>query len=77
MIATTSFAGPHLRGGKPRPLGLTSAERFSLLPAVPPVALTLPAVKLISWQGMGTPPGIPRSMVDRLNREVLAVLVLP
>jgi tripartite-type tricarboxylate transporter receptor subunit TctC len=77
MLGTTTFLGTHLRAGKLRALAISSPERYPLLPDLIPVAETLPAIELISWQGMVTSVNTPRPIVERLNREVRAVLALP
>jgi tripartite-type tricarboxylate transporter receptor subunit TctC len=77
MLATTTFASPQLKSGKLRPLAISSRERYPLLPELAPIAETLPAVELISWQGMVASANTPPTIVERLNREVRAVLALP
>ncbi len=77
MLATTTFAGSPIRSGKLRPLGITAASRYALLPDIPLVAETLRAIELTSWQGLMAPPATPPAIIDRLNRELKAVLALP
>ena len=51
--------------------------RYPLLPDVPAIAETLPGVEASSWLGLATSPGTPRPIVERLNREVRAIVELP
>ncbi|MSQ18608.1 MAG: tripartite tricarboxylate transporter substrate binding protein [Betaproteobacteria bacterium] len=77
MLATTTFAGNPIRSGKLRPLGITAARRYALLPEIPPVAETLREIELISWQGLMASPATPPAIIDRISRELRAVLALP
>jgi len=44
---------------------------------VPPVAATVPDYEVRSWLGIATSKGVPAPVVEKLNREVRAVLELP
>jgi tripartite-type tricarboxylate transporter receptor subunit TctC len=77
MVADFATAMPHVRAGKIRVLGVTTARRSALLPAVPPIADTLEGYDLTSWNGIFTPAGVPPDIVARLAREILAVLARP
>ena len=73
--ATSGF--PRVHAGQFRPLAVTSAERYPLMPDAPTVAETLPGVHYMSWLGMATSPGTPRPIVERLNREIHRALEHP
>jgi len=77
MIATTTFAGNQIRSGKIRPLGITAPTRYALLPDIRPVAESLPGIDLISWQGLFAPLATPAPILDRLLKELHAVLAAP
>ncbi|MFM9886099.1 MAG: Bug family tripartite tricarboxylate transporter substrate binding protein [Burkholderiales bacterium] len=77
MIETATFSFGQIRGGKLRPLALSSEARYPLLPDAPTVAETLPAIAFSSWLGLVTSPGTPRAIVDILNREVRAIVEMP
>lgn len=63
---------PHVRSGKVRPLGITTAERSILVPDVPTFKeLGFPGMTQDSWFGVFAPTGTTKAIVDRLNREVL------
>jgi tripartite-type tricarboxylate transporter receptor subunit TctC len=69
---------PHLKSGRLRMLGVSTANRTSLLPEVPTVAEAgVPGYDVTTWQGLLAPAGTPKDIVARLNSEVLKVLQLP
>lgn len=59
---------PQIRGGKIRPVALTGAKRGEPLPGVPTISETLPGFVLEGWHGVMAPVGLPRPVLDRLNR---------
>jgi len=64
--------------GAVRAVAVTTAKRFEGLPAVPTVAESgLPQFVVEGWNGIAAPGKTARSIVDRLNREVNAVLGQP
>jgi tripartite-type tricarboxylate transporter receptor subunit TctC len=71
-------AVPSIKGGKIRALAVTSSQRLPLLADVPTMAESgLPGFESYNWQGVVVPAGTPRAIVDRLNRELNAILALP
>jgi tripartite-type tricarboxylate transporter receptor subunit TctC len=64
----------HIRAGKLRPLAITSATRSELLPDVPTVADFVPGYESSAWYGVGAPKGTPAEIIDRLNKEINAIL---
>jgi tripartite-type tricarboxylate transporter receptor subunit TctC len=65
----------HLREGRLRPLAVTTATRSPSLPDVPTTREAgFPAVEATAWFGVAAPARTPRPAVDRLNREIEAVL---
>jgi tripartite-type tricarboxylate transporter receptor subunit TctC len=66
---------PHTRGGRLRALGVTSAERVGIAPDIPTIAESgLKGFESVQWYGLFAPAGTPRDIVERLNREVAAIL---
>ena len=66
---------PHVRAGKLRALGVTSATRSSLLPEVPTIEEAgLPGYEVTARFGMTIPGKTPRSFIARLNAEVVRAL---
>src|SRR5215813_10933328 len=69
---------PHIKGGKLRALGVTGAKRSSALPEVPTIAEAgVPGYESLSWSGFAVPAGTPREIVQRLNRDSVAILAAP
>lgn len=67
---------PHIRAGKLKALAITP-ERSTKLPGVPAMKEALPDFEIGNWNGLFAPAGTPRDIVDRLNRELTAVLATP
>ena len=62
----------HVRSGRLRALGVTTAERADVLPNVPSIAEFVPGYEAGGWYGIGVPKNVPAEVVDRLNREINA-----
>lgn len=66
---------PHVRAGRLRALGVTSAARSPLLPEVPTIAEAgLPGYEVTARFGLTIPAKTPKSRIARLNSEVLRAL---
>ena len=63
-----------MKAGRVRTLAITTAKPSPLLPDVPPVAESVPGFDLTSWNGVFGPAGVPKPVVERLNRDLQAVL---
>lgn len=73
-----SSALPHIQSGKLRALAVTTKIRSQVLPQVPTIAeLALPGFEVTGWFGVLAPAGTPAAVVDRLNKEINAVLAQP
>ncbi|MFN9504314.1 MAG: Bug family tripartite tricarboxylate transporter substrate binding protein [Rubrivivax sp.] len=71
-------AQPHIKDGKVRPLAVTGARRSPSLPQVPTMAeVGVPNLVLSNWFGFFAPPGTPQDIVQRLNRELNALVRQP
>lgn len=69
---------PFIKQGKLRALAVTSKERLDVLPDVPTMSEAgLPGYEAVLWMAIVMPRGAPSYIVDRLNREVRAVLADP
>jgi tripartite-type tricarboxylate transporter receptor subunit TctC len=67
----------YIRAGKLRALGVTTATRSEALPNIPTVGDSVPGYEASAWLGVGAPRNTPAPIVDRLNREINAVLSDP
>ncbi|HXF65366.1 MAG TPA: tripartite tricarboxylate transporter substrate binding protein [Burkholderiales bacterium] len=66
---------PHVRSGRVRALGVGNAQRVPTLPDIPTVAESgLPGYEAYAWGGMIGPANMPRDIVMRLNKEIVATL---
>ncbi len=66
-----------IRAGKLRPIAVTQAMRFEVMPDIPTVGESLPGYEASSWFGIGAPKNTPAEIVDRLNKEINAGLADP
>jgi tripartite-type tricarboxylate transporter receptor subunit TctC len=67
----------HIRGGSLRALGVTTAERSPLLPDVATVAEAVPGYEASALFGMGAPKKTPKEIIEKLNKEINALLAEP
>ena len=69
---------PHIRSGRLRALAVISPQRLALLPDVPTAAEAgLANYDVTTWYGILAPAGVPRPIVERLNREIVAIMNAP
>jgi tripartite-type tricarboxylate transporter receptor subunit TctC len=66
-----------IKGGKLRPLAVTTTMRSGALPDVPTVSEFIPGFEARTWQGLGAPKAVPAEIVKLLNSEVAAALAEP
>jgi tripartite-type tricarboxylate transporter receptor subunit TctC len=66
-----------IQAGKLRALAVTTAQRFPLLPDLPPIAETYPGFEALAWNGVLVAANTPKSIIARLNTEINAVLKEP
>jgi tripartite-type tricarboxylate transporter receptor subunit TctC len=75
MYSLISTQTPHVRSGRLRALAVSSAKRSSALPDVPAVAESgYPGFEASGWLGLVFPARTPKAIVDRINRDAVAVL---
>jgi len=72
-------AAPHVRSGVIKGLGVTSAQRMKILPDVPTMAEAgFPGgMEFSLWTALFGPKGMPREIIDAVNRAVVASLANP
>ena len=75
MFPSLFTAYPQVKGGKLRALGIAGEKRSSVLPDVPTLAEQgIANVNMSQWYAMFAPAKTPKAVVERLNREMNAVL---
>jgi tripartite-type tricarboxylate transporter receptor subunit TctC len=65
---------PHVKAGRVRAIGMTSATRIPTEPGIPALAETVPGYEATNWHATIGPKGIPRPIVDRINAEVRKIV---
>jgi tripartite-type tricarboxylate transporter receptor subunit TctC len=71
-------AAPLVKAGKVRALAVLADKRFASLPEVPTMAEAgYPGFNVVAWFAMFAPAGTPAPIVNRINRELVAVLNRP
>jgi tripartite-type tricarboxylate transporter receptor subunit TctC len=71
MFSDVSPALPLIRAGKLRALGVTTAQRVTALPEVPPLAeVGMPGYDTSSWHTVTTTGGVPQPIVDKLHATI-------
>jgi tripartite-type tricarboxylate transporter receptor subunit TctC len=68
MFDVTVTALPQIKGGKLRPLGVTTLQRLPFLPDVPTIDSTLKGYEAAGWIGVGAPKGTPPEIIATLNK---------
>jgi tripartite-type tricarboxylate transporter receptor subunit TctC len=63
-----------IKAGKVRVLGVTPARGSRILADAPPIGKEVPGFDLTSWNGILGPAGLPKEIVDRIDKEVQAIL---
>ncbi len=74
VIIAVPAAKGHVANGTLRALAVTSAKRLTDYPDVPAVAETFPGFDFAGWWLLAAPAGISASVIERVNREMAAIL---
>lgn len=67
----------HVQAGKLRALGVSGAKRSTQLPEVPAIKDAVPGYEVTTWYSFVAPAGTPKAVVERLNREISAIVEMP
>jgi len=69
---------PHVRAGSLRVLGLGDDRRSTSLPEFPTIAEAgVPGFQTLQWSGVYAPAATPKPIIERLNREIVAIVKDP
>ena len=77
MFDTTQASIPHIKAGKVRALAVTTTARSELLPELPTIGDFVPGYEASGSFGFGAPRNTPADIINKLNRDVNAVLTDP
>jgi len=65
------------KAGQVRILAVTSAKRSHEIPDIPSIAETIPGYNASLWQGLTVPRSTPRTVIERIQRDVLKAMESP
>jgi tripartite-type tricarboxylate transporter receptor subunit TctC len=78
LIENVALSSTFIRGGRVRPLGVTSRTRVASLPDVPTLdEAGLKGFEILAWAGFVVPKGTPAAMIQRLNEATRAAVTNP
>lgn len=78
MFANLTTVQPHLKSGRLRALAIGTAQRSLVVPELPTVAEAgVAGYEANNWNGMVAPAGLQRAVIDRLQREIRAIVEAP
>ncbi len=79
MVAQLPSVLAHIQSGKLRALGVASARRTSVLPALPTMneAGGFSGFEAVSWYALMAPAGLPRPIAERIQADVARALAMP
>ena len=73
MLSTVPVI-PHLKAGRLRALGITTAKRSAALPDIPAIGETVSGFDVPHWYAIWGPKGVPKEIVALWNTEVSKIL---
>ena len=78
MMTTTPAAMPHVKSGKIRALGVTSAKRSQSLPDLPTIAEAgVKGYEVSTWYGVLAPAKTSKAIVTKLHGEIIRLIAVP
>jgi tripartite-type tricarboxylate transporter receptor subunit TctC len=77
MFADATIAVPNIQAGKVTALGTSVAKQTTLLPSVPPIAMTVAGYDWQAWQGIVAPAGTSKDIVAKLSAELQKIQATP
>jgi tripartite-type tricarboxylate transporter receptor subunit TctC len=78
MFGSLTQAMPHIKSEKLKALGVGGLKRNAVLPDVPTIAEAgIPGYESSIWWGIHAPAGTPKTIVDRLHKELTVILTSP
>src|SRR5262245_52380562 len=78
MFESTNSIAQHVRQGRVRALAVTGTKRSISLPEVPTlIEAGVAGYEVNAWSGVIAPAGLPRPILDRLNKAINAAILVP
>ena len=78
MFANLTTVQLHIKSGKLRALAIGTAQRSLVVPELPTVAEAgVPGYEANNWNGVVAPAATPRAVIERLQREIRAIVEAP
>ncbi|MEO7727914.1 MAG: tripartite tricarboxylate transporter substrate binding protein [Burkholderiales bacterium] len=78
MFANLTTVQGHIKTGRLRALAIGTAQRSLVVPDLPTVASAgVPGYEANNWNGVVAPAGTPRAVIERLQREISAIVAAP
>ncbi len=75
FFAGVASSAAHIKSGRVRALGVTTARRAAALPDIPTIAETgVPGYEVDGWYGILAPARTPQAIIQRLNADINAVV---
>jgi len=77
-FGSLSTMGPHIKAGRLRALGVTSARRSAAIPDLPTIAEQgYPGYEATLWWGLAAPAGAPQPVIEKLHAEIARIVRMP
>jgi tripartite-type tricarboxylate transporter receptor subunit TctC len=77
-FSTIPGALPHIHAGRMLPVAVSGARRSPALPNVPTIAEAgVPGYEATTWYPVLVPAGTPKTIVDRLNTQLVTIVKAP
>jgi len=68
---------PHIQSGRLKALAFGGLVKSNLLPGIPTISESgLPGYEASTWNGVLAPAGTPKEIIDKLHKELIAILQL-
>ena len=75
VFSNPASAMAHIKAGKIKAIAVTTAKRSQLMPELPTIAESgLPEFEANNWIGVVVAAATPRAVINRLNKEIVAIL---
>jgi tripartite-type tricarboxylate transporter receptor subunit TctC len=78
FMSTFASALPHVKSGRLRGIAVTTKTRSPVLPDVPTVEQSgVPGFEYATWYGILTQSAVPKPLIEKLNKTIVAVMSTP